>query len=90
MLADSAVRLCLTFVYQILQKSPKAYDGESKTFTPEDHIQLKKNSCGCVYEMGFNGPDVRTIPFLLDAVVPLSEEVSNLAVCLSRTTRSDG
>ena len=41
-----------------VQKSEAAYDGKSKTFTPQDHIQLKKNSCGCVYEMGFNGPDV--------------------------------
>jgi hypothetical protein len=83
------------FQIKSVQKSEKAYDGKSKTFTPADHIQLKANSCGCVFEMGFNGPDVRTTPFRLTSLRALrcplqTRQVSSDLELSCRTTRSDG
>jgi len=69
----------LSSIERGMEKSEKAYDGKSKTFTPADHIQLKANSCGCVFEMGFNGPDDYSIGWMKALVCGFKNESHPLA-----------
>jgi len=79
---DPVLRTMYTALSSIergMEKSEAKYDGKSKTFTPVDHIQLKKNSCGCVYEMGFNGPDSYSISWMKSLVCGFKNESHPLA-----------